>query len=108
MATAAGDTPCCTTYDDGTLEDCAGWFKLAAEGACSEDDAAEERDAIAGPSEFTDRVAEAVYRTVLQALPWNILLLQSRTLVLYASPAQSYSACTEVTPHHSRTCKPLL
>ena len=39
----------------------AGWFRLAAEGASSE-----ERDALAGPSEYSDRVAEAVHRTVLQ------------------------------------------
>jgi hypothetical protein len=43
-----------------------GWFRLAA-GACGDGDDAAERDALAGPSEYTDSLAEAVYRTLLQA-----------------------------------------
>ena len=108
VVTAARHTPCCSTRHDPTCSDRAGWFKLAAEGACSEEDAGEERDAVVGPSEYTDRVAEAVYRTVLQAAPRNNPCcspepLHSSLIVLLIIPMHQVEVTTVV--HASHCCK---
>ena len=78
----------------------AGWFGIAADGACAVGDGVAQRDVLAGPTEFSDSLAEAVYRTVLQAIsslsPAVELVLFA---VLLALPAK-WLYSSSVTPTH--------